>query len=341
MRAAARFAHRPVNRASLARTSFVVAFGLALAACSGASPSTLHTAGSESDDVSRLWWVMFGLAVVVYVVVATLIVWAIVHGRGDRPVRARFNDDKFIWIGGVIAPAIILFVLGVLTMTTSNAIRQPSSRALVVKVEAHDWWWAASYPGRGVVTANEIHVPVDTRVHFELTSGDVIHSFWVPEIAGKQDVIPGQPNDLYVTVRKVGTYRGLCAEFCGLEHAKMQLFVIAESPGDFAKWVESNAQPAREPVSEDAERGQVVFQRSDCAGCHTVRGTTALGNEGPDLTHVASRRTLGAVSIENTPGNLEKWVLNPGDIKPGVKMPPSVLSKADFQAVVAYLESRK
>jgi cytochrome c oxidase subunit 2 len=330
-----------VNRATLARTSFVVAFGLALAACGGASPSSLHTAGSESHDVTRLWWVMFGLAVVVYVVVATLIVWAIVHGRGDRPVRARFNDDKFIWIGGVIAPALILFVLGVLTMTTSNAIRQPSDRALVVKVVGHDWWWEASYPGRGVVTANEIHVPVNTRIHFELRSADVIHSFWVPEIAGKQDVIPGQPNDLFATVRRTGTYRGLCAEFCGLQHAKMQLYVIAESPGDFTKWVESNARPAQEPVSEAAERGQVVFERNACAGCHTIRGTTAQGTFAPDLTHVASRRTLGALSIENTPQNLRDWIENPDDIKPGVKMPPSVLSRADLDAVVEYLESRK
>jgi cytochrome c oxidase subunit II len=333
--------HRTVNRATLARTSFMVAFGLGLAACSGASPSALHTAGSESHDVTRLWWVMFGLAVVVYVVVATLIIWAIVHGRGDRPIRVRFNDDKFIWIGGVIAPAIILFVLGVLTMTTSNAIRQPSNQALVVKVTGHDWWWEAAYPGKDVVTANEIHVPVNTRIHFELTSADVIHSFWVPEIAGKEDVIPGQPNDLFVTVRRIGTYRGLCAEFCGLQHAKMQLYVIAESPGDFAKWVESNAQPAQEPVSEAAERGQVVFQRNDCAGCHTIRGTTAHGDVGPDLTHVASRRTLGALSITNTPGNLRKWVFDPNDIKQGVKMPPSVLTNADFDAVIAYLESRK
>jgi cytochrome c oxidase subunit 2 len=336
-----RLLKRPLNRATLARTSFVVSFGLALAACSGASPSAISHSGTEASDVTNLWWVMFGLAVVVYIVVATLIVWAIVHGRGGRGPRANFNDNKFIWIGGVIAPAIILFVLGVLTMTTSNAIRQPSNQALVVDVQARDWWWNISYPGKDVRTANEIHVPVDTKIHFQLTSVDVIHSFWVPQIAGKEDVIPGQPNDLFVTVRKTGTYRGLCAEFCGIEHAHMDFYVIAESPGDFAKWVEANAQPAQEPLSEVAERGQVVFQRSDCAGCHTIRGTTANGTVGPDLTHVGSRSTLGALTIENTPENLHAWVENPGNFKPGVKMPPSVLSKADLEAVVAYLQSRK
>ncbi|HZP30797.1 MAG TPA: cytochrome c oxidase subunit II [Acidimicrobiia bacterium] len=329
-----------MTRAGLARISFVVTFGLALAACGGASPSTLHAEGSESREVARLWWLMFGLAVAVYVVVASLIVWAIVRGR-RRTRRATFNDDKFIWIGGVIAPAIILLVLGVFTMTTSNAIREPSSRALVVKVVGRQWWWDVSYPGRNVRTANEIHVPVHTKIHFELTSTDVIHSFWVPEIAGKEDVIPGQPNHLYVTVEKTGTYRGLCAEYCGLQHAHMGFEIVAESPGDFERWVQTNAQPAQEPVSDLAERGQLVFRRSDCAGCHTIRGTTAAGTSGPDLTHVASRSTIGAETVENTPANLRKWVENPDQLKPGVEMPPSVLSHDDFESVVAYLETRK
>ncbi len=330
-----------VTRGGAARIAFVTAFVLALAACSGASPSAVHPAGSESREIARVWWLMFGLAVAVYVVVASFIVWSIVRGRRKSRAGARFSDDRFIWLGGVIVPAIILFVLGVVTVTTSNAIRKPSASALTVNVKGELWWWDVSYPDRGVRTANEIHVPVDTPIDVRLTSDNVIHSFWVPELAGKEDAIPGQPNHLRFTVEKTGVYRGLCAEFCGLQHAHMGFSVIAESPGDFGRWIERQARSAAEPVSDLAERGQLVFTSAACAGCHTIRGTTATGTAGPDLTHVASRRTIGAETVENTPRNLRSWVDDPGRFKPGALMPPSILTHDDLEAVVAYLETRK
>jgi cytochrome c oxidase subunit 2 len=284
---------------------------------------------------------MFGLAVAVYLIVAALIVYALLRGRRKSTEPSRLRENTFIWVGGVVVPAVILFVLGVVTVTTSNAIRKPSSHALAIDVTGHDWWWSVTYPDDRIVTANEIHVPVGQPLDISIRSDDVIHSFWVPQIAGKVDAIPGQPNRLRVTVEKAGTYIGECAEFCGLQHAHMGFSVVAESAGDFERWVTRNQQPAPEPTSDLVERGELVFTSSACAGCHTIEGTTAQGTRGPNLTHVGTRQTLGARTLPNTSSEMKRWIENPATFKPGVKMPPAELSNDQIEALVAYLQSRK
>jgi cytochrome c oxidase subunit 2 len=211
-----------------------------------------------------------------------------------------------------------------------------AAQAIAIQVTGHQWWWEVSYPDEQVVTANEVHVPAGVLVRLSLTSTDVIHSFWVPQVAGKVDVIPRKTNVLTVRIDQPGEYRGLCAEFCGLQHAHMHFRLIVEPPADFAAWLATQRQAPPEPTDSLVQQGQRVFARASCAECHTVRGVTA-GRRGPDLTHVASRRTLGAGTHENTSAALSGWVANPQAMKPGNRMPPTDLSPGDVRAVVAYV----
>ena len=318
--------------------AWVVAAVLAFAACSD-NTSALDAHGSEARHIAGLWWLMFGLAAGVYVVVAGFILVAALRGRRGARSGARFSPNMFIAVGGVVVPTLILLVLAVVTVTTTGALRKAGSDPLRIEVTGERWWWSVRYPGRAIVTANEIHVPVGQPVEIGLDSDNVVHSFWVPELAGKVDTIPGQHNLLRFTAEKTGTYLGVCAEFCGIQHAHMGFRVIAESPGAFERWSAAHASPPREPVSELAARGQARFQALPCAGCHTVRGTEARGKVGPDLTDFGSRATIGAGTRANTPENLERWIQNAQSVKPGALMPDLTLSDDDVRALVAYLES--
>jgi len=302
--------------------------------------SIITPKGSEADRIAGVWWLMFGLATFVYVVVAGLIVYATVRGRRRRARTSNLREDAFIWIGGVAAPVLILFVLAVVTVHTTEALRRPARDALSVDIEGKDWWWGVSYPGTHIVTANEVHLPVDRPVDLRLTSDNVIHSFWVPELAGKQDVIPGQPNHLTFTPEATGTFVGRCAEFCGLQHAHMEIRVIVQTPADFGRWQARQEATRTEPVSDEAAAGAAVFQAQACAGCHTVRGTNANGTVGPDLTDFGERQTIGAGLLENNPRNLADWIRDAPSLKPGTIMPSfHSLSDRDVQQIVAYLES--
>jgi cytochrome c oxidase subunit II len=213
--------------------------------------------------------------------------------------------------------------------------------ALEVHVVARQWWWDVVYPDAGVTTANEAHVPAGVPVRLTVTSADVIHSFWVPQAAGKVDAIPGKTSAITFRVDEPGVFRGLCSEFCGLQHAHMHFHLVVDSPGAFGAWLaaQQRVPPAPAPEESIVAQGQGVFLRSSCAQCHTVRGTAAGGTRGPDLTHVASRRTLGAGTHANSPANLARWATDPQAMKPGNRMPPTDLSDAEARAVVAYLES--
>ncbi len=320
----------------------VVAAALVLAACSDErSPSILDPQGPEARKVADAWWLMFGLATAVYVVVAGLILFAIVRNRrGDAPT-SRLNDHAFVVIGGLLVPVAILAILAVVTVRTTNDVRQPAQGELRVDVDAHDWWWEVRYPVSGIVTANEIHVPVGRQVAVNIHTADVIHSFWVPQLAGKLDAIPGQDNVLRFTAERAGVYRGECAEFCGIQHANMNFLVIAEAPTRFGQWEQTEVQGAGLPTSNETERGRLVFERESCAGCHTIRGTSATGTLGPDLTHIGSRRTLGAATVPNNTGNLTGWIEDAQAYKPGNKMPPIALGLDDLRALVAYLEGQR
>ncbi len=321
----------------------VVALALALAGCGGHAPSMLNTHGPEARTVSRVWWLMFVLAAVVYVVVAGFIVVAVLRGRRTGRSRKEPKDDTFVWFGGIVVPVIILGVIAVVTVNTTQALRSAQDGELRIAVVGKRWWWDVSYPDAGGVrTANEIHIPVGRQVDLELTSDNVIHSFWVPQLAGKVDTIPGQVNHLRLTATEPGTYRGQCAEYCGIQHAHMGMVVVAEAPVDFDRWLTRRSTGAGlTPTSDQAARGELVFMREACAGCHAVRGTQAAAQVGPDLSDFGSRESLASNTLANTPENLARWIAEPQSVKPGNLMPPTALSPEDRAAVVAYLEGLK
>jgi cytochrome c oxidase subunit 2 len=318
-----------------------------LPACSGDSPSILDHHGPEARDVAGVWWLMFVLASAVYVVVAGLVVIAIVKGRrGTVPAGAvggadERGDSAFIWLGGIVAPVAILAVMAVVTVNTTKDLRKPQTDELVIEVTAKRWWWDIRYPESGVATAAEIHIPVGRPVDVVLRSDNVIHSFWVPQLAGKLDAIPGQTNHLRLQASEAGTYLGACAEYCGLQHARMGFIVIADSPADFDRWVARRTGAGTGPTSEEAAAGQRVFMRETCAGCHTIRRTEATGQIGPDLSDFGSRRWIGSITVDNSPANLARWISDSQTMKPGNLMPPISLDPDDLTAVVAYLESLK
>jgi cytochrome c oxidase subunit 2 len=247
-----------------------------------------------------------------------------------------------VTLGGAVFPAIVLVaVFGVTLATMSAVARPPASDELVVEVIGRQFWWEVHYPNQQVTTANEIHIPVGQPVEIRLEAIDVIHSFWVPQLHGKLDMIPGRTNRYWLQADRPGEYRGLCAEFCGIQHANMQFIVVAEAPQAFDAWLARQTEPAAEPADPEARQGRDIFLGSTCAQCHAVRGTSATADLGPDLTHLADRRTLGAGTLANDRDNLAKWLVDSQSVKPGNLMPNSSLSDADLQALVAYLESLK
>jgi len=303
--------------------------------------STLSPVGPKSDFTTTAWWLLFAVAAFVCVVVIALAVGALISRRRARKV-SESEAKGFVMTFGVIIPAIVLAATFALSVAGIAKDAKPSRpTALKIHVIGHQWWWEVRYAGSDAVTANEIHVPVGTPVELELTSADVIHSFWVPAIMPKLDLIPGHTNTTWMTVDDAGTYRGQCAEYCGLQHAHMAFSVVAESKARFDRWLDDQASPAATPTTAEEKKGYDVFTSGSCATCHTVRGTSANGDVGPDLTHLADRSSLAAETIPNDRGHLAGWVANSQRIKPGNKMPPQPLSPADLTAVITYLESLK
>ena len=312
---------------------------LLASSCSTDAPSVLSPSGESAQRIDRLWWLMLWISVVVFALVAGLMAVAIVRRR-RRGLEVDATEprwgDRFVVVAGVVLPAVILTSVLVVSARDLIEITDAGDADLTVEVVGHMWWWEVRYPD-GAATANEIHIPVGELVRFEVTSVDVIHSFWVPQLAPKIDMIPGRTNVLDVRAERAGTYRGQCAEFCGLQHANMAFFVVAEPRAEFDRWLQEQARPASLPTGTAAP-GLEVFLRSSCVGCHTIRGTEANGTLGPDLTHVGARTTLAAGSIENTPDNLAAWISDPQAIKAGAVMPPTELTREELSAVVDYLE---
>jgi cytochrome c oxidase subunit II len=215
--------------------------------------------------------------------------------------------------------------------------------AITLDVVGHQWWWEFQYrdvsPQDFVTSPNELHIPVGTNVVLKAQSRDVIHSFWVPNLQGKRDLIPGIVTSLWIQADQPGVYRGQCAEFCGHQHAKMSFVVVAEPMTTFLEWIRNQRQPAVEPATDEHRRGRELFMQSTCVTCHTIRGTDAGSRVGPDLTHVGSRMTVGAGTLPNTHEHIKQWVSNPQRVKPGIRMPPSPLSPDDLERVISYLRS--
>jgi cytochrome c oxidase subunit II len=253
------------------------------------------------------------------------------------------NQIELSWTVIPILIVVMLFLSTTRVILETEAAPKPAS-ALDVTVIGHQFWWEFRYPKLGVVTANELHVPISdptkpTPTYLEMSSADVSHSFWVPRLAGKMDVIPNRLNTMWIDPQAPGLYLGQCAQYCGTQHAKMLLRVYAQSPEDFAAWIEQQRKPATQDYSANAAaaEGQTVFLHSACINCHTVAGTVSNGRFGPDLTHLASRDTIASGPIQNTPENLKKWVADPNAMKPGALMPSMHLSDHDLDVITAYL----
>jgi cytochrome c oxidase subunit 2 len=320
----------------------VVSSALLLGGC--AAPSVLAPQGPAAERIAGLWWIMFGLAGAIYgAVLALLLIGLFRRRRVEHESERHPHPEGWVWIlgGGVALPVAVLILLFVLTLGTMASLAAPPGDALTVEMIGRQWWWEVRYPDAQVTTANEIHIPAGRPVRLLLTSADVIHSFWAPELHGKLDLVPGRTNTFWIEARRPGIYRGFCAEYCGHQHANMAFLVIAEPPDQFATWLDGQRRPAPPPADPLAQQGQQVFLRSACAFCHTIRDTSAARDSGPDLTHLADRRTIAAGTLENTRDNLADWIRNPQAIKPGNRMPPPDLTADELQALVAYLQSLK
>ena len=305
------------------------------------TPSALEPRGAGAEQIAALWWALFWIATAVYVVVLGVLLLGLLRPRQPpEQDAAQFSGERFVVAGGVVIPVIVLlgvYGLSLGTMRSLAHLERPP--ALTVAVTGHQWWWEIRYPEQGFSTANELHLPVGQPVRVEVTSLDVIHSFWIPQLDRKIDVIPGQTNTIWLEADRPGIYRGQCAEFCGLQHAKMALLAVADPPEAFAEWLRQQQQPALPPEEPLAQLGEQAFVREGCIACHTIRtaeGEAIGGSIGPDLTHVGSRRIIAAW-FENSRGNLAGWIADAQALKPGNRMPNFTLDAESLRGLVAYL----
>jgi cytochrome c oxidase subunit 2 len=314
--------------------------------------SALQTAGPFAAHIAQLFWVFVAIAVLVYSVTLGFFVYALRRRKrvaADEPPGRDTprTDTPRIAIRAIAASVgvtvVILVVLAVSDFMANRANARAPADAMHVRVTAHQWWWEVEYldaePAQRIRTANELHIPVGRPVMLELRSDDVIHSFWVPSLQGKKDLLPGYTTTTHFMASRAGVYRGECAEFCGFQHAHMSLAVHAEDSAQFAGWEAAQRQSARAPTDPQQTRGHDVFAGSTCPQCHTVQGTDAGARLGPDLTHVASRAEIAAGTLPNNPANLAAWITNPQAVKPGTRMPATQLPGEDTAALVAYLSS--
>lgn len=311
---------------------------LGLVGCQGERmQSSLHPSSPAASAIAQLWWVLLVILSLYSLATFVLMLWGIFRSPTDDSSPSR-EGRVLILGGGVILPAIILVPLLIYSLTTSTSLRMPETE-LKVRVIGHRWWWEVQYPEHSIITANEIHIPAGHPVELELTASDVIHSFWTPQLHGKMDMLPGQTTSFWIEADRPGTYRGQCAEFCGVQHAHMAFVVEALAPEEFAAWLAANQQLPDAPAGDELQRGRQAFFRHGCAACHAIRGTPAAGRAGPDLTTMGSRQTIAAATLPNTTENLLAWVADPQAIKPGANMPATHASEEDLRAIVRYLQS--
>jgi cytochrome c oxidase subunit 2 len=331
----------------LAQAALAAVLVLMLSACGRRvlPQDTFNAAGPEAHKINALFWPVFWIAVGVFVLVEGLLVVALIRfrHRPGRGIPTQVHGNKRLEIAWTIIPALILAGVAVPTVGTIFALAAKPAHALQINVTGHQWWWEVKYPSLGVTTANEIHIPVGQPVLVYVTSTDVIHSFWVPRLAGKQDLEPGRTNHLIIEASQQGTYLGQCAEYCGFSHANMRLRVMADPPAQFEAWAAQEAKPAAQaPVGSLAAQGAQIFASGACVGCHTVNGVkNAAGIVGPNLTHFGDRTTFAGATFPNDRQDLESWLRNPPAMKPGADMPNLHLTQDQIDALIAYLESLK
>ncbi len=307
--------------------------------------SVLRPSGAHAVLVDHLFALITTICVVVWILTALAAWIAIRRGRRGASTATDRQAGQNV---GIATGVTVLTLLGILVATMLTGRAMDALRVddpVRVQVTGNQWWWDIQYPGAypslQVITANEIHIPVGRQVRIDMLSNDVIHSLWIPELQGKIDLVPGRLNTLWVEADHPGVFRGQCAEYCGAQHAKMALAVVAEPPGDFEGWLMANRAPAPTPATPEQQRGEAIVVKGPCSLCHAITGTSAGGRTAPDLTHVASRSTLAAGTLPNTRGYLAGWISDPQHVKPGNRMPPTGLRGSDLQDVLAYLETLK
>ena len=333
-----------VRRAS--RIVLVIAVLSLLAGCGGNDQSTLDPQSHPANSIANLFWGMLVAAAIVFA--GTVILIAIAYARRNRTGLPLIGQEPAVSTGLVVAFGIVIPVLALSALFfisdigVLKATEAPSARkeAFTINVIAHQWWWEFRYPQKNAITANEMHIPVGTHVHVRVTTADVIHSFWVPELNRKIDTIPGHPNTIDLYAPKAGVYRGQCAEFCGLQHANMSFAVYAQPMAAYQAWVAGQAKPVAQAATTHSA-GMQTFMSGQCASCHTIRGTAASGLIGPDLTHLQTRKTIAALTIPNTRSFLDRWIRDPQHFKEGAKMPGLHLTNQQFRELDNFLGSLK
>jgi cytochrome c oxidase subunit II len=350
-------------------SAYVLRAGAALAcvslsACTGLQ-SALDPAGPQSLRTSKLWWLFFWVCAAVYVITVAVALVAFYRARQKdvssetetardvteppllTPDATTERSMTRVVVGATIVTTVILFVFLVASFSVGRSLsaRLENNNKVTIELTGHQWWWEARYWDASAqnifTTANEIHIPVGEPVTVQLKSQDVIHSFWVPNLTGKKDLIPGKVATLWLRADKPGLYRGQCAEYCGMQHAHMALYVVAEAPEQFNAWLAQQRGASVQPANESQQHGQQVFLHATCVMCHTIQGTIANSHIGPDLTHVGSRLSIAAGTLQNTRDHLANWVVDSQTIKPGNRMPPNNLPANDLQALLDYLQSLK
>ena len=326
------------------RATVTVVPMLLLAGCAGVQTSL----GGQGDDGRRfinLFVIFLAVTALAYLLVLIFLAIAIWRRRGETG-RIGSSTMQTLLVGWIAFTGVGLAALAIASFFTDRSMARAAAKsALSVEITANQWWWDVRYrsgdPSHTLRTSNELHLPVGVPVHVTLKSNDVIHSFWVPNLTGKQDLIPGRTTDITLLPHKLGLFRAQCAEFCGVQHTHMALDVTVESRGDFLKWWQAGLQPGRPPSSPMALAGYQYVTTRECSTCHNISGTPASGSVGPDLTHLASRRSLAAGTMPMSRASLYAWIADPQSQKPGTKMPNIGLEPAELHAVVAYLQELK
>ena len=332
-----------------------LALSLVLSSSScGGIDNALNPTGPQAQKLSGLWWLMFIVCSAVFVIVMIAVLLSLRNRTDDAGVPPQVEppveQERKRWNVVVTAISITVVILFVFLIASFSAGRSLTAElahknGLTVELTGHQWWWEVRYPDADAsnifTTANEIHIPVGVPVVFSLKGADVIHSFWVPNLAGKKDLIPGKINTMWLQADKPGVYRGQCAEYCGLQHARMAFWVVAEPQEQFNAWRQSQIQGSVPPSTDSQKHGQQVFMRSTCVMCHAINGTTAGSNIGPNLTHVGSRNMIAAATLVNTREHLAQWIKNSQMFKPGNKMPQNNLGQRELESLADYLQSLK
>ncbi len=320
---------------------------LLLAGCSGWQ-SALDPHSSEAAQLAGLFWFFTAVCALIWIAVVIALAMVLLRRRRtpndapeeEHPMAARRKTT--IVTGLALSTALVLLIFGLTSFYATRGITWYDTQTITLKVTGQQWWWQVEYQNQDAsqdfITANEIHIPVGKPVTLELDAMDVIHSFWVPSLMGKKDLIPGRKNFITLKADEPGLYRGQCAEFCGLEHAKMAILVFAEPQDKFEAWRRHQIEAAKTPGAPERLHGMDIFVHRQCASCHSISGTDAGGQTAPDLTHFGGRATIAAGLFHNTPDNLDRWLANPQQFKPGSNMPQVPLSREDRAALVAYLE---